>query len=117
MDAPKLVTPQWIGQEGVEAVIVLSIDDMRSTAPYEKCLRPIIERLKKIDGRGPVSIMTSQVDLADPQLPKWLAEGVNIEAHTATHPCPCLQGGDFAKAKQTYDDAIDLLVQDPQPAA
>ena len=93
--------------------MVLSIDDMRSTAPYEKCLRPIIERLKKIDGRGPVSIMTSQVDPADPQLPKWLAEGVNVEAHTATHPCPCLQGGDLAKAKQTYDDAIDLLAKIP----
>ena len=33
LDAPKLVTPQWIGQEGVQAIIVLSIDDMRSTAP------------------------------------------------------------------------------------
>ncbi len=111
--APKLVTPQWIGEPGVEAVVVLSIDDMRSTEPYEKCLRPIIERLKKIDGRGPVSIMTNQVKLADPQLQQWLAEGVNLEAHTVTHPCPCLQGGDFAKAKQTYDDAIDLLVQVP----
>lgn len=113
LEAPKLVTPQWVGQEGVEVVLVLAIDDMRSTAPYEKCLRPIIERLKKIDGRGAVSIMTNQVDLTDPQLAKWLAEEVNIEAHTATHPCPCLQGGDFAKAKQTYDDAIDLLFRIP----
>lgn len=113
LEVPKLVTPQWVGQEGVEVVLVLAIDDMRSTAPYEKCLRPIIERLQKIDGRGSVSIMTSQVDLTDPQLAKWLAEEVNIEAHTATHPCPCLQGGDFAKAKQTYDDAIDLLCRIP----
>jgi hypothetical protein len=113
LDAPKLVTPQWIGQPGVEAVIVLSIDDMRSSAPYEKCLRPIIERLKQIDGRGPVSIMTNHADLADPQLQQWLAEGVTVEAHTITHPCPCLHGGDLAQAKQTYDGAIDLLVQIP----
>jgi len=112
-DAPRLVTPQWVGQAGVEAVIVLSIDDMRSSAPYERCLRPIIERLKQIDGRGPVSIMTNHVELADPQLQRWLAEGVTVEAHTVTHPCPCLQGGDLAKAKQTYDGAIDLLVQVP----
>ena len=26
---PKLVTPQWVGEEGVEAVVVLAIDDMR----------------------------------------------------------------------------------------
>lgn len=113
LHAPKLITPQWIGQEGVEAVIVFAIDDMRNTAPYEKCLRPIIERLKKIDGRGSVSIMTTQADPADPQLAKWAAEQVTVEAHTATHPCPCLQGGDIAKAKQTYDDAIDLLARIP----
>lgn len=111
--APRLVTPQWVGQAGVEAVIVLSIDDMRSSAPYERCLRPIIERLKQIDGRGPVSIMTNHAELADPHLQQWLAEGVTIEAHTITHPCPCLQGGDLAKAKETYDGAIDLLVQVP----
>lgn len=113
LDAPKLVTPQWIGQPGVEAVIVLSIDDMRSSAPYEKCLRPIIERLKQIDGRGPVSIMTNHADLADPQLQQWLAEGVTVEPHTITHPCPCLHSGDLAQAKQSYDGAIDLLVQIP----
>src|SRR5262245_50509740 len=26
---PKLITPQWIGEPGVEAVIVLAIDDMK----------------------------------------------------------------------------------------
>ena len=57
--------------------------------------------------------MTSQADPVDPQLAKWPAEGVTVEAHTATHPCPCLQGSDLAKAKQTYDDAIDLLARVP----
>ena len=28
---PKLITPQWIGDDGVEAVVVLAIDDMRDS--------------------------------------------------------------------------------------
>ncbi|HQZ65953.1 MAG TPA: hypothetical protein PLY87_12780, partial [Planctomycetaceae bacterium] len=31
-DFPKLITPQWVGEEGVECVVVLAIDDMRDTA-------------------------------------------------------------------------------------
>src|SRR5262245_7640129 len=54
---PKLTTPQWVGEPGVEAVVILSIDDMRETARYETFLRPILERLKQIDGRAPVSIL------------------------------------------------------------
>ena len=26
---PKLITPQWVGEEGVEAVVILAIDDMK----------------------------------------------------------------------------------------
>jgi len=65
--SPKLTTPQWIGEPGVEAVVVLAIDDMRGapqnpgTAKYEAFLRPILDRLKKIDGRAPLSIMTCDV--------------------------------------------------------
>jgi hypothetical protein len=105
----KLTTPQWIGEPGVEAAIVLSIDDMRDPAPYERFLRPILERLKKIDGRAPVSIMTTHVDVNHPQLQAWFEEGVTVEAHTYDHPCPCLQGDDFARAKATYDRSIDWL--------
>jgi hypothetical protein len=57
----KLVTPQWVGEDGVEAVVVIAIDDMREPAKYEAFLRPILERLKRIDGRAPVSIMTNTV--------------------------------------------------------
>ena len=28
-DFPKLITPQWVGEKDVEAVVVLAIDDMR----------------------------------------------------------------------------------------
>src|SRR3954471_8549193 len=47
---PKLITPQWVGEEGVDAVVVLAIDDMRESAKYEKWLRPVLDRLKQIDG-------------------------------------------------------------------
>src|SRR5262249_30046569 len=74
---PKLVTPQWVGEPGVEAVVVLAIDDMRDPKKYEAFLRPVLRRLQQIDGRAPVSIMTCQVDPKDPQLQTWLKEGLS----------------------------------------
>lgn len=68
---------------------------------------------------APVSIMTCSVDPQDPQLRTWLAEEVTIEVHTVDHPCPCLQGSDFAKARSTYDRCVDLMASIPgnQPVA
>ena len=68
LESPKLITPQWVGEKGVEAVVILAIDDMRDPARYEAFLRPVLQRLKKIDGRAPVSIMTNSVRPDDPQL-------------------------------------------------
>jgi putative membrane-bound dehydrogenase-like protein len=110
---PKLVTPQWVGEEDVECVVILAIDDMRDPAKYETFLRPILARLKRIDGRGPVSIMTCSVKPDDPQLAQWLAEGLSFEVHTIDHPCPLLQGGDLGKAKSTYDRCVDLMNEIP----
>ena len=107
-DFPKLITPQWVGEEGVECVVVLAIDDMRDTAKYEQYLRPILNRLKQIDGRAPVSIMTNEVKPDDPQLQSWLDEGLSIECHTIDHPCP-LFAGDIVKIKSTYDRCVDLM--------
>ncbi len=109
----RFVTPQWVGEPGVDAVVVLSIDDLMDSKLYERFLRPIFQRLKTIDGRAPVSIMTKHVDPQDPLVEKWLAEGVSIEAHTYDHPCPCLQDGDAPKAKATYDRCVDLLSSIP----
>jgi hypothetical protein len=106
---PKLVTPQWVGEPGVEAVVILAIDDMRDPKKYEAFLRPILRRLKQIDGRAALSIMTNQVDPKDPQLQAWLKEGLSLETHTIDHPCPLLQKGDLARAKSTYDRCVDLL--------
>ena len=110
---PRLITPQWVGEDGVEAVVVLAIDDMRDPEKYEKFLRPILQRLKRLDGRAPVSIMTNQVDPRHARLQTWLKEGLSLETHTIDHPCPFFRGGDFAKARSTYERCVDLMSEIP----
>lgn len=111
---PKLTTPMWVGETGVEAVVVLAIDDMgEDTAKYEAYLRPILDRLKRLDGRAALSIMTNRADPANPRLQAWLKEGVSIECHTRTHPCPLLQKGDLAAASETYHSCVDRMSQIP----
>lgn len=110
---PKLTTPMWVGEEGVQVVVILSIDDMRGHEKWETFLRPIIARLKQIDGRAPISIMTNRIDPDEPHLKEWLKEGLSLETHTYDHPCPLLQGGDFAKAKKTYDRCVDQMFAVP----
>ena len=110
-DFPILTTPQWIGDENVDAVVILSIDDMRDPSRYEAYLRPILNRLKRINGKAPLSIFTNQVDPSDAQLQTWLREGLSIEVHTVDHPCPLLKDDDFDKAKSTYDRCVDMLSQ------
>jgi len=105
---PKFITPQWVGESDVEAVVILAIDDMRDPKKYETFLRPILNRLKKIDGRAPVSIMTCNVDPKDAQLQAWLKEGLSFEVHTIDHPCPYFKIG-FERAKDTTDRCIDLM--------
>jgi putative membrane-bound dehydrogenase-like protein len=113
LNYPKLTTPMWVGEAGVDAVVILAIDDMRETARYEKFLRPILKRLKAIDGRAPVSIMTCSIDPNLPELQGWLKEGLSLETHTIDHPCPLLQKGDVATAKSTFDRCVDLLCRVP----
>lgn len=110
---PRLTTPQWVGEDGVEAVVILSIDDMRDPAKYEKFLRPILNRLKKIDGRAPLSIMSCAPDPKAEQLQIWLKEGLSLETHTYDHPCPLLAKGDLAKARETYERCVDLMATVP----
>jgi len=105
----RLTTPQWVGEAGVDAVVILAIDDMRQTEKYETVLRPILERLKRIDGRAPVSIMCNAFDPADPRIQNWAQEGLSFEVHTLTHPCPLLGASNFLAAAQTYFGGIELL--------
>jgi putative membrane-bound dehydrogenase-like protein len=140
-DFPKLTTPMWVGEEGVEAVVIFGIDDMRGHEKWEAYLRPILNRLKQIDGRAPVSIMTCTIDPKHPHLQQWLEEGLSLEIHTVDHPCPLLggmkakgvrdQGPGVSKdakpdaaplasrpsaldwSKDTYDRCVDLLSEVP----
>ncbi len=111
LSTPRLITPQWIGEDGVDAVIVLAIDDLRKVEVHEAFLRPVFERLKRIDGRAAVSMMTNQLQGPSAIVQRWLAEGVSLEAHTFEHFCPCLQRNDLARAKSSFDQCIDRLTE------
>ncbi len=111
---PRLLTPQWVGEDGVDAVVVLAVDDLMDNAPrFEALLRPVLDRLKQLQGRAAVSIMAIRVAPDDPLVARWLAEGVNLDTHTHTHPCPLLHGGDLAAARWTYHHCVDQLSRVP----
>src|SRR5207248_1317478 len=76
-------------------------------------LRPILNRLKQIDGRAPVSIFCNRLDAQNPQLQAWLNEGLSLEVHTLTHPCPLLANSNFVAAASEYHDCVDLLNRIP----
>ncbi|MBM3845292.1 MAG: c-type cytochrome [Verrucomicrobia bacterium] len=105
----RLTTPQWLGEPGVEAVVLFGIDDMSHPSAYEKFLRPMIERLKAIDGRAPVSIFSNSPRPDDAQLQLWLKEGLGFEAHTLSHPCPILGAEGIESASKTFHGCVDLL--------
>ncbi len=111
--SPRLTTPQWVGEEGVEAVVVLSIDDMRAPEPYDRYLYLILNRLEAIDDRAPVSIFVNGLEPGHPTLQTWLGRGLSLEVHTTDHPCPLLQGGDLSRARSTVERCIDLLNEVP----
>ena len=112
--SPKLVTPQWIGEKGVLAVAVLAIDDMSGDGQrFRSYLSPIISRLQEIDGRGPVSITCNRPKPDHPNMQWFLQQGVSLEAHTTTHPCPLLQKRDFNRAEADFHTCVDLLAKIP----
>jgi hypothetical protein len=120
LQSPRLTTPQWVGEPGVEAVVVLAVDDLKGNpAKYEAFLRPIIDRLKQVEGRGALSIMTNSVAPNSPEVRRWLGEGVSLDIHSVTHPCPLLQKGDFAAAARAYHDCVDQVaaIEGNRPAA
>ncbi len=105
----RFTTPQWIGETNVEAVVILSIDDLRATAKYETHLRPVLERLKRIDGRAAFSIFCNACPTDDPQFATWLREGVSLEVHTLAHPRPLLSTNGFAAAANNFFGGKDYF--------
>ena len=58
--------------------------------------------------------MTNQVEPERPAGSRaGSRKGLSLEVHTLTHPCPCLQKGDFAEAARTYHGCVDLMNQVP----
>ena len=47
---PKLITPQWVGEEGVDCVVTLAIDDMRDPAKYEEYIEALGKKLGAATG-------------------------------------------------------------------
>ena len=97
---------------------MLSIDDMgiskmKRAAHYESYLRPILDRLKEIDGRAPVSIMVNSLDAAEPELKTFLQEGVNLARHSFGHVCPLLEGKGVADALARYNGSLDQVSEVP----
>src|SRR5262245_58860269 len=100
---PRLTTPMWFGEDGVEAAVILAIDDMRDPGKYQAYLEPILQRLRELEGRSPLSIFTNAVDPADPRLQEWLRDGVRFDVHTRSHPCPLLKTGLEGAAREMLD--------------
>ena len=40
---------------------------------------------------------------------KWLGEGVSLEVHTLTHPCPLLANNDFAASSKNFHALLDAI--------
>ncbi len=111
---PKLTTPMWIGEPGVETAIILSFDDMRHVKPYDQFLRPVLIRLNEIEGgRSPLSIMANWTRPKQPILRRWINDGITIEVHTTSHPCPLLQRHDFHRAIKDVHSCLNRLYKIP----
>lgn len=107
---PKLVTPQWVGEAGVDAVALLGIDDLANdSASFEAYLRPIATRLQRIDGQAPITLFCNRTATEDPQLKIWLSQGFGLEAHSMAHLCPILQNGNFNGASNNFHGSVDMV--------
>ncbi|MBM83071.1 MAG: hypothetical protein CMJ78_21125 [Planctomycetaceae bacterium] len=114
---PRLTTPMWVGEDGVDAVILLSIDDMGRVAgnsfakppvEFERYLAPIVERLQKIDGRSPVTIFTCNAQPDDPCLRRMLDRGLSLECHSYQHRFPFFR----TNKGHTADEALRFAQED-----
>ena len=136
---PKFTTPMWVGEEGVDAVIALTIDDMcrpfpqgrpkglpvyaRQPRVYLNFLQPVVDRLLAIDGRAPVSVFCLQLDEEDEVVRRMLDRGMSMECHTFTHPVPLMRPADgedsLALAKADYLRSVASLqdVKGSRPVA
>jgi len=128
--SPKLTTPMWVGEPGVDAVILLSVDDMGRPAAqsrsdvspeeFERFLTPLIQRLQRIDGRAPIAIMTCQTHPNSPTVQRLLELGLSLECHSYSHRFPFFRidpGDDPSEAleisQQDYLACLENLFEVP----
>lgn len=111
---PKLTTPMWIGEAGIEAVIILSIDDLRNVDEFSGFLNTVF---KGLDERKlpsiPMSLMSNHADPQHPLLQEWLKREITLEVHTTRHLCPLLQGYDLEGALHDVSSCLDNLYAIP----
>lgn len=108
-NSPRLTTPQWLGEPDVEAVVILAVHAADGPKSCESFWRPMVDRLKQIDKRAALSIMTNPVDPADPWLQGLLREGISLEYQPADAARPLLGADGLANARSNYEQALDRL--------
>ncbi len=101
---PKLITPQWVGEAGIECVVLLGVEADGVLAEWEPVVRPIVERLKQINGRAPLSLFARDVEPGAQPLRAWLSDGVRVEVLL-----PAITERNVARWKARYDETIDRL--------
>jgi len=106
---PKLVTPQWVGLPKVEAVVILSVNDLGAPEKTDAYIAPIVARLKQIEGRAPLSLMICGLDPQSPLVRRWMADGLSLEVRPTRQSGPLLQAGDFGAARTTFDRCLQRL--------
>ncbi len=107
---PRVTTPMWIGEENVDAAVILSIDDLTEARVdhYRDFLAPILARLDEIQGYSPLNIFTNRIDPSDPQVQRWIDQGVRLDVHTRTHPCPLMRHEIPAATSEVFDCLSNL---------
>jgi hypothetical protein len=117
---PRLTTPQWVGEEGVDCVVLLGLEAEGTLAEWQPVVRPVVERLKQIEGRAPLSLFARDVDPGEPPLRTWLLDGVRVElllpaisdlngTGGAGAGVPSVREPSVARWKAEYDERIDRL--------
>lgn len=111
----RLVTPQWIGEPGVDAAVVLTVDGLDDVTieQAEAYLTPVLERLRKIDGRSHLSVMVGALGPDDRRLRAWVDAGLGLESHPVRRTRPLLGRDGFAAAREAVHGGLDRLARVP----
>ncbi|MGI9456606.1 MAG: PVC-type heme-binding CxxCH protein, partial [Aeoliella sp.] len=108
----KLTTPQWIGQSGVEAVVILTIEGSANDAALRAALAPIVDRLKTIDEGVPLTIFTESPPKVRTEWEAWCEAGLTFEPTLLHHDGPLLSEQGIDDARDLYKRCVEKFFQD-----